>query len=331
LRIVPPCISDDPIDTRTERGKRGRKPAKIRLNKLLFCFSGTTLLSPLEKGHLLLKCDDGCFEDVKLKDIKGCNFPGAVGKEPVTTLWSAWLAASIFMMRDLDLEEKIKFHREGAVCFDSEALGAVPKMAYNKCVDWTEFICTTKKIVQHSPIEGNYFESSYDDALQAVRRELKKEEDRGKREKSGPIGYIAGEGSIGLERDGMRGEILTRMVTNFERMLFVLEEWSSFRAWEITSPLDDKIDEEKSKKLLQLVKSQIDNGGKVITVWPAVNERNSSKWKGLFELWKTLDEALSRLDYGNRVLQLLDEFLFMAEYLRCCVRNTDSYHFAARI
>ncbi|KHJ90970.1 hypothetical protein OESDEN_09174 [Oesophagostomum dentatum] len=173
-----------------------------------------------------------------------------------------------------------------------------------------------KKIVQHSPIEGNYFESSYDDALQAMRRELKKEEDRGKqamrrelkkeedrgkREKSGPIGYIAGEGSIGLERDGMRGEILTRMVTSFERMLFVLEEWSSFRAWVITSPLDDKIDEEKSKKLLQLVKSQIDNGGKVITVWPAVNERNSSKWKGLFELWKTLDEALSRLDYGNRI------------------------------
>ncbi|KHJ90969.1 hypothetical protein OESDEN_09173 [Oesophagostomum dentatum] len=97
--------------------------------------TGATLLSPLEKGQLLLKCDDGCFEDVKLKDIKGCNFPEAVGREPVTTLWSAWLAASIFMRTDLDLEEMTKFHREEAVCFDSEALRAVLKMAYNKCVD----------------------------------------------------------------------------------------------------------------------------------------------------------------------------------------------------
>ena len=31
----------------------------------------------------------------------------------------------------------------------------------------------------------------------------------------------------------MRGEILTKMVTSFDRMLFVLEEWSSFRAWVI--------------------------------------------------------------------------------------------------
>ena len=84
--------------------------------------------------------------------------------------------------------------------------------------------------MQHSPIEGNYFESSHDDAPQAVRKELQREEDQGKREKSGPVGYIAGEGSIGLEKDGMRGEILTKMVTIFGRMLFVLEEWSSFRA-----------------------------------------------------------------------------------------------------
>ncbi|EYC42134.1 hypothetical protein Y032_0541g3182 [Ancylostoma ceylanicum] len=35
LRVVPACISDEPIDTKTTRGKRGRKPVKIRVNKLM--------------------------------------------------------------------------------------------------------------------------------------------------------------------------------------------------------------------------------------------------------------------------------------------------------
>ena len=92
---------------------------------------------------------------------------------------------------------------------------------------------------------------------------MRREEDRSKRKKSGLVGYIAREGSIGLEKDGIRGEILTKMVTSSDSVLFVLEQWSSFRAWVITWPMDDKIDEKKLKKLPQLVKSQVDSGARL--------------------------------------------------------------------
>ncbi|EYC36975.1 hypothetical protein Y032_0839g2622 [Ancylostoma ceylanicum] len=134
----------------------------------------SVVAEPAGEGPSSLQCSDGCFDDVRLNDISGCSFPGAVGKEPVSTLWSAWLAASIFRRTDLDLGEKIRYHREGVVCHDSEALKSVLKMAFQRCIDWTEFVCNTKKIMEHAPIEGNYFDTSYDEALRIVREEMER-------------------------------------------------------------------------------------------------------------------------------------------------------------
>ncbi|VDP44095.1 unnamed protein product [Heligmosomoides polygyrus] len=304
LRVVPNCISDEPVDTRTKRGKRGRKPVKSNTcNLMRACFSGAVLLSPLEKGHLMFKCSDGCFDDAKLRDIPNCSFPGAVAREPITTLWDAWLATSIFQRTDISLGEKIKLHREGAACYEASALKNVLKMAFDKCIDWTDFITNTQRIRQHGSIQGHHFESSYDEALQTVRKELTEDAIRSRPQKKGPIGFMAGEGALPLEKDGQRGDVVTKMVTTFDRLMELLEEWSTFRTWVMVWPLDARMDEDKMKRLLKITREHLQNGGKVVTIWPPINERNSAKWRELAELWSTLDNALERIDDGNQVFR----------------------------
>ncbi|VDO74253.1 unnamed protein product [Heligmosomoides polygyrus] len=115
----------------------------------------------------------GCFDDVKLKDIPKCSLPGEP-KQPLATLWDTWLATSIFQRTDISLGEIIRLHREGVTCFDTSVLKDILKMAYEKCIDWTEFITNTQKIRKHGSIQRHYFERSYDETLRAIRDKVSK-------------------------------------------------------------------------------------------------------------------------------------------------------------
>nr|CDJ90476.1 unnamed protein product [Haemonchus contortus] len=158
LRIVPPYISDDRIDTVTSRGRRGRK-AKVSVNKVsTTCFKSAEIRAKSDKGHLEYTCGEGCLIDVKLGELAGIQFPGAFSQKPMGSLRNAWRAASIFIRMDLDMASKIKFRKDGAVCLDEEALQIVLRVAYSKCLDWTEFICMTDGIRKHEKIESFGFE-----------------------------------------------------------------------------------------------------------------------------------------------------------------------------
>nr|CDJ93652.1 unnamed protein product [Haemonchus contortus] len=163
-----------------------------------------------------------------------------------------------------------------------------------------DFIMNTERITQHSAIQGHCVETSYEEALRAVRQELKEDVIKGRPRKEGYVGFIAGEGALALEKDGRRGEIVIKMAMTFDRVLEILEKWSTFRTWVIMWPIDPKMDEEKLEKLLKLVRSQANSAGKIVTIWPPVNERNMVKWRAVQELWSALDTTLQKIDDGNQ-------------------------------
>ncbi|KAK6017150.1 hypothetical protein OSTOST_17362 [Ostertagia ostertagi] len=159
----------------------------------------------------------------------------------------------------------------------------------------------TEKIDKHTAIKGYYFDASYNEALKAVRQELKDDAVRSRPQKEGLVGFIAGEGALALEKDGQRGEVVIKVATTFDRVLDILEDWSAFRAWVVMWPIDSKMDEVRLKRLLKMVKAQVNSGGKIVSVWPPVNEKNMAMWLQIQELWSALDSTLMRINDDNQI------------------------------
>ncbi|VDO97997.1 unnamed protein product [Heligmosomoides polygyrus] len=187
--------------------------------------SGAGLKSSSEKGHLNYKYKDGCLKTTMLGELVGIQFPAALANRPIGTLWEAWRAASVFVRGDIDAASKIKFWKEGAVCLDEEALVSVLRLADDKCVDWTEFVCVTDGIKKHERTDDYGFETTYDSALKKLKRSLGKEEKAKKPIKDGPTGFAAPARGALLEKDGVKRGIATRVATTFRQLREVLNEW----------------------------------------------------------------------------------------------------------
>ncbi|VDP50348.1 unnamed protein product [Heligmosomoides polygyrus] len=192
-------------------------------------------------------------------------------------------------------------HRKGHVCFDAESLRIVLKFTFGKRVDWTDFLCNTKHIIGNTPIENHHVHRSYDQALQMVRKEIEDHVARSRPRKSGPIGYATFEGANPIERDGLRGGIITKVVSNFERLIEVLEDWKTSRAWVIVWPQDSQFKDEIPSKLIKLARAYLEEGVLIITAWPPITSRNHGKWMGLADLWKSFDDAIRNLSSVEQV------------------------------
>lgn len=69
--------------------------------------------------------------------------------------------------------------------------------------------------------------------------------------KVGPHFLMAGEGALSVDKDGERGAVLTKMMTTFDRLMELLEEWSNFRTWVMVWPIYARTDDDKAKRLLK--------------------------------------------------------------------------------
>lgn len=54
-------------------------------------------------------------------------------------------------------------------------------------------------------------------------------------------------------------------LSSFTRMLKFLDDWSTFRTWDIVWQTASKVEKEHVKKLLKLAKSHPESGGKIVT------------------------------------------------------------------
>uniref|UniRef100_A0A7I4XXW5 MYND-type domain-containing protein n=1 Tax=Haemonchus contortus TaxID=6289 RepID=A0A7I4XXW5_HAECO len=294
LRIVPNQISDERIDTITHRGKRGRKP-KAKVNKLECSYCrGAVIESRDCKGHLQYECKDGCLKEACFGDLKDIMFPGAFAKEPLGSLWRAWVAASIFIRNDMNTAEKIKAWKKGVICLDAEALQRVLRLAYDRCKDWTEFLYVTDGISKHERIDDYCFDRTYDEALKSLKRDLDEQEKNRRSKKQGPTAFAAPENALLLERDGSRRGIIAKVATSFEKLRDVLDELKACSTWIIVWPLDTHFTDAQICETLRRCHQQLEEGGRIVSVFPPLMESNQATWRQLTELWQMIEGALQK-------------------------------------
>ncbi|VDO18786.1 unnamed protein product [Heligmosomoides polygyrus] len=217
-----------------------------------------TLATKTEKGHLEYICKDGCLKDVKLGNIEGIPFPGAVANRPFANVWQAWRAASVFVRTDI------------------------------------EFLCATDKIRKHEKIDSYGFEEIYNMALQKLRKSLESEGKPKRPIHDGPTGFAAPSCAALLEKDGPRRGICTRVAATFRQLGEILKEWSANKIWVLVWPMEKGFKDKDISEILKACEHHFEDGGRIITAWPPVVQSNVETWKNMAEIWSRMDQAIER-------------------------------------
>lgn len=263
---------------------------------------GVTLTSAADKGHLQFQCLDDCFANATLGDIKGIEFPGAYARQKVSDIWTAWKVASIFVRDDLTMKDKLRLYKERAVCLDARALHAILRLAYEVCTEWTEFVCTTDAIKKHSTIEDNCVLPFYEKAFAQLKKEIADENKAVRPPKPGPTGFAAPESALLLDRDGPRGNLVTRVVTSFKELKEVLQSWTPFGVWVVVYPVDDSQDRVVIEDVVKLMRRHVELGGRIVTAWTPITEEKEAQWRKVMKLWQTIDSAIEAVGGVDQVV-----------------------------
>ncbi|VDP23128.1 unnamed protein product [Heligmosomoides polygyrus] len=246
------------------------------------CLEWTEFICVTEEIKKHEKIDDFGFE---------ATYDAALKGRPFGTFWNTWRAASIFIRRDIDTASKIKFWKYGAVCLDEEALKKLLRLAYEKCLEWTEFICVTEEIKKHEKIDDFGFEATYDAALKGLKKELEEEEKAKRAIREGPTAFAAPPCAALLEKDGPQRGVATRVAGNFKQLRDILDEWRAYSIWVIVWPMDLKFSESNICDVVKVCDRHFEGGGRIVTAWPPVVEKSIGAWKKMSEIWQMLDEV----------------------------------------
>ncbi|KAL6731329.1 hypothetical protein Aduo_002203 [Ancylostoma duodenale] len=257
--------------------------------------SGVKIERITQPGHVQFTCKDNCLAKVKFEELKGVHFPGAFAKGPVVSVWNAWKAASSFIRTDIDIAEKIKYYTDHIVSLDARAVVSVLTLAYNRCRDWTTFICSNAVIKRHVPVDGNDVQPFMEAALKAVRTEMLEEEKQRRPVKIGGTGFAAPEYGRLLETDGPRGSWETQIVTTFIHVRDALDRWKHYKNWVIVWPAEPGVHREVVKEVVKRCKTQFEEGGTIVSAWMPLLSSNAVAWMASIGLWETIEATLARL------------------------------------
>ncbi|VDO86323.1 unnamed protein product [Heligmosomoides polygyrus] len=199
---------------------------------------GVTLTSAADKGHLQFQCLDDCFANATLGDIKGIEFPCAYARQKVSDVCTAWKVASIFVRDDLTMKDKLRLYKER------------PK---------------------HSTIEDNCVLPFYEKAFTQLRKEIADESKAVRPPKPGPTGFAAPESALLLDKDGPRGNLVTRVLTSFKEL---------------------KEDRVVIEDVVKLMRRHAELGGRIVTAWTPITEEKEARWRKMMKLWQTIDSAI---------------------------------------
>ncbi|XGW34012.1 hypothetical protein V3C99_018064 [Haemonchus contortus] len=258
------------------------------------CTEEGALRSSNRVKKLRYECKDGCLKETCFGDLKDIVFPGAFAKEPLGSLWRAWVAASILIRNDMNAAEKIKAWKKGVICLDAEALQRVLRLAYDRCKDWTEFLYVTDGISKHDRIDDYCFDRTYDEALKNLKRDLDEQEKNRRSKKQGPTAFAAPENALLLERVGSRRGIIAKFATSFEILSYVLDDLEACSTWIIVWPLDTHFTDAQICEILRRCHQQLEEGGRIVSVFPPLMESNQVTWRQLTELWQMIEGALQK-------------------------------------
>uniref|UniRef100_A0A7I4YX46 RT_RNaseH domain-containing protein n=1 Tax=Haemonchus contortus TaxID=6289 RepID=A0A7I4YX46_HAECO len=206
--------------------------------------NGASLLSPLEKGHRLYECSDGCLGGATLGDIEGVSFPGEEARhrrrEEDQTPPRRTRARGRELAADRSEVRLCKMHRLDGLHSN------------------------TKEIADHSIIENQDVRHAYSEALRKLREDIEERSVKEEQPKKGPVLYASFEGANPMERDGVRGGIATKVVQGFDHLVRILEDWNSARTWVIVWPQDSNLKKNTLDDLIRLIKEFMESGGIVI-------------------------------------------------------------------
>ncbi|VDO22395.1 unnamed protein product [Haemonchus placei] len=175
-------------------------------------------------------------------------------------------------------------------------------VAYSVCTEWTEFICTTKSIAKHEPIEQNCIIEFYRVAFEDLKKELQQDEREARSSRKGPTGFAAPEGALLMEQNDSKGGLTTKVVPTYKQLRNTLQDWTTFAIWVIVYPLESRGDKKIICDILRIAKSHLENGGKIVTAWSPLTAKKEKEWRIMMNFWRMLDEILVKMGGEDQVV-----------------------------
>ncbi|VDO37856.1 unnamed protein product [Haemonchus placei] len=134
-----------------------------------------------------------------------------------------------------------------------------------------------------------------------------------------------------LEKDGPRGGVYARVVKLFESLRNTLEDWTTYATWIIVLPMECKAEGSTIEETVQIAKTHLEEGGRIVTVWTPVTAKTLAEWISMSQLWSTIDATLRKFAGPDQIVTMASNMLCDGKlFLEAGCPETASQFFASQ-